>query len=492
MTNARLLSVLLFLLAAPAAGLFVLLGFAGSWAAAAAVTAAVIAMVWVLQSSIGAAGAIRTDVLFFSFAVALALCLLGGEGRLFYANDDWLIRDALIHDLVSQPWPFVYRIDAQSFVLRAPLAMYMFPAAIGKIGGVYAAHVALLAQNTILFALIFYFLVPAQLKFRHGAAIILIFVAFSGLDAVAVGMRNISGGAPLPPPSDHLERWADIFQYSSHITQVFWVPQHAIPGWAFVGLYVLRQRGQIGAGILVCMLPFLAYWSPFAVIGALPFVCYAAASDLLGGRIGRRDIAAACLAAIPGAAVLIYLGFRSGTVEHGLLVDAPGFWSIYATFICIEFLPYAALIVAMRPAAAKDPTFLLVVISLLLIPFYKLGGSNDFAMRVSIPALALLAASFSVILVDSIAAGNRRVWTRLATLILIIGGITGAMEVRRALIRPALPISECDFVQAWNQSPFARIPLTGYLVNLNTLPERLRPRDAAEVRPGAIPQCFAR
>jgi hypothetical protein len=68
--------------------------------------------------------------------------------------------------------------------MRAPLAMYMLPAAIGKIYGIYAAHLMMLMQNTILFALIFYFIVPMHVKFWQGATIISIFVVFSGLDVV--------------------------------------------------------------------------------------------------------------------------------------------------------------------------------------------------------------------------------------------------------------------------------------------------------------------
>jgi hypothetical protein len=499
MTEARLLSLFLFLLCAPAAGLFFLLGFAGSWACGAAAAAIIVLMIWVCQSSVRAADKVRSDILLFSLAISLALCLLGGEGRLFFANNDWLVRDAIIHDLVSQPWPFVYHIDTagvgdRTFIMRAPLAMYILPAAIGKICGIYAAHIALLGQNTILFAVIFYFLVPAHRPFRHAAAIIAIFVVFSGLDAVPVLARHaLSIDVPSDgvTPADHLETWAGLFQYSSHITQLFWVPQHAIPGWAFVGLYLLWQRGHVGAILLVCVLPYLGYWSPFAAMGAAPFVFYAAASDLIGRKIGRFDVIAVLLAALPAALVGIYLVQGSGTVEHGFLLDVPGFWSIYFPFICIEFIPYVALIVAMRPAAIKDPGFLLVIISLLLIPFYKLGASNDFAMRVSIPALALLAANFSLTLVDTIVAGDRHVWTRFATLILIIGGITGAMEVRRALMRSPLPISECDFVQAWGQSPFSWIPMTSYLVNLDTMPGWMRPRSPVDVPPSAIKRCFA-
>ena len=148
-------------------------------------------------------------------------------------------------------------------------------------------------------------------------------------------------------------------------------------------------------------------------------------------------------------------------------------------------------LLALRPALIKDISFQIVVISLLLIPFYRVGESNDFAMRTSVPALALLAATFAVVLTDEIAAGNRSVWTGVATIILIVGSITGGMEIRRALIRSPSPISACNFVQAWDQSPFSWIPMTGYLVNVDAMPGWMRPQSPAQIPAGATTQCFA-
>ncbi len=219
---------MLFLLAVPAAGLPLLLGFAGSAIVSAAIAAIVIVgATAVLILRLGPAARIRPDLLLFTLVIALILCVLAGEGRFVLATDDWVVRDALINDLVRQPWPFDYRIDGSSFVLRAPLAMYMLPVAIGKMFGVYASHLATLAQNSVIFALIFYFLVPRRLSFVPAAALVVIFAIFSGLDVVAETIKYLSTGVW---PSEEIERWTGLFQYSSHITQIFWVPHHAIGG----------------------------------------------------------------------------------------------------------------------------------------------------------------------------------------------------------------------------------------------------------------------
>jgi hypothetical protein len=44
-------------------------------------------------------------------SAGLLVSLLGGQGRFFYAPPDWLIRDAVLADLVQHGFPVVYRHD---------------------------------------------------------------------------------------------------------------------------------------------------------------------------------------------------------------------------------------------------------------------------------------------------------------------------------------------------------------------------------------------
>jgi len=488
LTDAGLLRLLLLFIAAPAAGLFFFLGFPGDAIVGIVAALAIGAMVFYLARSVDLSATARLDVLSFCLALSVALCLLGGEGRFFYANDDWLIRDAIVNDLVLQHWPFVYQIDGQNFVMRAPLAMYMFPAAVGKLYGLYAAHLALLAQNAILFALIFYFIVPPRLKSSQAALVIFIFVIFGGLDILPTLGGYLRTG---DFGNDHIERWAGLFEYSSHITQLFWVPHHAFAGWAFACLYLLWRRGCVHISVVVCATLYLAYWSPFAVIGAAPFLLYALISDWRVEKVGRADLIPVVLGAGPAALLWIYLIRGGSSVVHSFMFGEPNFWPIYFDFIYVEFVPYAAVLVALRPALIRDASFWIVVASLLLVPFYKLGESNDFAMRASIPALALLAATLATALTEEFEAGNRPLWARLATIILMVGSITGAMEIRRALVRPPSPVGTCNFVQAWSQSSFNWIPMTSYLINIDAMPGWMRPQSPAVVAAGAPTQCFA-
>jgi len=74
----------------------------------------------------------------------LRLASFGGTGHWVFANADWHIRDAVLHDLVTGAWPVGYGAkDGVPTLLRAPLGYYLPAALVGKAAGLAAAHVAL-------------------------------------------------------------------------------------------------------------------------------------------------------------------------------------------------------------------------------------------------------------------------------------------------------------------------------------------------------------
>ena len=81
----------------------------------------------------------------------------------------------------------------------------------------------------------------------------------------------------------------------------------------------------------------------------------------------------------------------------------------------------------------KNPWFIVATISLILIPNYYAGIYNDFAMRVSIPALIILMVYVSrFILSEDIIHKNRRTKVYLIIL-LFIGAITPLQEISRSV-----------------------------------------------------------
>src|SRR5580658_2180228 len=77
-------------------------------------------------------------------AVGCGWTVFGGTDHLVFANADWHIRDAVLHDLVASPWPVGYGVlDGRETLLRAPLAYYLPAALIGKMAGLAAAHLGM-------------------------------------------------------------------------------------------------------------------------------------------------------------------------------------------------------------------------------------------------------------------------------------------------------------------------------------------------------------
>jgi hypothetical protein len=97
---------------APAAALLVLAGCIGS--------------LWIVVKATAGAptGLLATPIEPRTFALcwgaALALFALGGEGHVFFANYDWLNRDAVLADLGRQRFPVFYTYQGAEFFLRAP------------------------------------------------------------------------------------------------------------------------------------------------------------------------------------------------------------------------------------------------------------------------------------------------------------------------------------------------------------------------------------
>ena len=412
-------------------------------------------------------------------AVAFLLFLLGGQGRLFYANIDWQVRDAILNDMRLHLWPFAYTARGVPELLRAPLGMYLAPALAGKALGAAAADVALLVQNSVVLGIL---LALTSLRFdskRAAAEGMAVFLAFSGMDVV--GQLLLHPGEALP---SHLEGWAQI-QYSSHITQAFWVPQHALSGWIAATLFLLWKDRGLPVGLLLGALPLLALWSPLGAIGALPFAAYAGWRALAERTLRAADIAFAALATLLAVPSLLYLGAAADSVGLHVLAVPLGRWFL---FELLETAPYLAAVAAIGARGCHGPaTLIMVAATLLILPFLQIGESIDLMMRGSIPALAIL----SVLVADALRDANRRGWVAALALVLAVGSVTGLSEIRRAVIYRPSPRPLCSFSGAWDQS-FGGFGKSTYLAPVAALPATIRPSSPTLVPPADPPHCWDR
>jgi hypothetical protein len=371
--------------------------------------------------------------LLICMAVGLAMMLLGGQGRLFFANTDWLVRDAVLQDMVRWPWPFLYGGHGDPQLMRAPLGMYLAPALFGKIGGVTVAEWAMLVQNGLIGGAL---LALGSLLFdttRGRTIALVVFVLFSGLDTIG---ELLTDPSTLWPLDHHIDDWAGL-QYSSTVTLAFWVPHHALAGWLGGLLFLLWRSGKAPLFPLLASVPLGMLWSPLAEIGMLPFVALAGVETLAGLRLKRVDIAIPAVACLLAAAPIRYM--QVDPAKLGLYFETLP-TAIYCLFEMLEVIPFVAIIwLAQRGGRFGPATFALATMSLLLLPFAHIGAGVDLEMRASIPALLILA-----VLSADILAGARSGAAICLAGILMVGAMTPLREVIRAVINRPAPQTSCD------------------------------------------------
>jgi hypothetical protein len=372
--------------------------------------------------------------------VSVAWSSLGGAGHFFHANPvDWRARDAVLHDLVVGAWPPAYGIlDGHQIFLRCPLGYFLIPAALGKAFGIDVADLLLYAWTSFGVALALWLVVDHLHDRRTKWAFLLLFPLFSGMDLA--GWLTTQG--KLPAVTQHIEWWAGLYQYSSNSTLLFWVPNHALAGWIAAAL--LLRHWNRSLLLVVCALGWTTpMWSPMVTVGLLPFALAAAIVSLKN----RTDLHHASfrtffVSVALFVAVAAYLTYDTDRVKSFWIwsteLPAATLLARHILFVGLEIGLLGMVLLHYIPRA----TILYISIgSLVLIPLYVFGNSNDFVMRASIIPLAILSVFVAGLLVRGPPVG------RAASLVVVlIGAVTPAQEISRALMLPSWPASRKDTI----------------------------------------------
>lgn len=393
--------------------------------------------------------------LLLAVAVGCGWTVCGGTEHWVFANADWHLRDAVLHDLVVGQWPVGYGpLDGRETLLRAPIGYYLPAALIGKWGGLPAAHFAMAAW-TALGATLFLLQVLSQTPSRPGIAltVVAVLVLFSGLDIIG-SLIEVPHFIAHWDIARHLEWWAADYQYSSMTTQLFWVPNHALGGWLTMGL--LCRAGQSTAlnGMLPMIVAAVALWSPLTALGAVPFVLSRALAttarehslELLDPRVWGPAllvglVVAAYLTLDAGRIAKGWIPGRSGTGAAGIaraLLHQAEFFMLEAGFIGIAIL-----------AIRRSTQVALALVLLVLVPLVSFGPNNDWAMRASIPSLTALAIGASLALSREGPARGAMRKKAILVCLLAIGAVTPLQELARAVLLPSWPINlQSTFIEA--------------------------------------------
>jgi hypothetical protein len=340
-------------------------------------------------------------------AVVVALLGPGGFGTQTW---DWAKHNAILKDLVDQPWPVGYATGRDDAVLTYYVAYYLPAALVGKTAGWTAANVVLFTWSAAGAALAFLWLVV--LSEAPVWRCLAIFVLFSGLDLVgAATWSDRWSGAAWINDFD-VEWWASRWTFPGNVTLLAYAPHQALGAWLLTGLALDGRRRHPGRSphVLGCALGLL--WSPFAALGLLGFAAldWGTAWRRRGGLRGLARDGAELAGAVIGLVLTVYLLSRywpvalparyyppADRIAAAALTFLPArmAWSQlaaeYAVFVALEFLVLAALLAVVHRGRRGELELLgVATATLLVLPLVRYGYYNDLAMRTSIPALFVL------------------------------------------------------------------------------------------------------
>lgn len=383
----------------------------------------------------------KEHFIYLAFATLWVL-LSGGTGDV-HQNSDWIKHYSVINFLTQHPWPATANIEGiGESVIRYAIGWYLAPSLALKLTDNQAQNLALTAWSVIGIFLFFSLLPDIARKGKLAIITPLVFIVFGGADIIGTLFTNYKHG-----PIYHLEWWASWIEYPSNTTSIFWVPQHAIPAWISVA-YLLRAREKYALSRFIFLLGAAVFlWSPFSALGITPFML------LLISKNGFRKTAlewqsvlSTCLLGIP---LCLYMTTSLENIPSGPISSIPCLWddgdcftwSSYFIFIVLEV---GLFIITLLLAKIREKDFLIIAaISLLLIPLYRMGINNDFAMRASLPALAVLA----ILTGRALTIGSRKI--SLAILFLLFFALPTTLgEVYRGFL-PGGISPETKFADPW-------------------------------------------
>jgi len=360
----------------------------------------------------------------------LAWVFFSGAGGFSYQNPDYIKHNAILRDLIQLDWPVSYLLSStgeESVKLVYYIALYLPAALIGKWTSYYVATQVFFFW--VLCGTLLSFLWFSSLVKSLSVRAVLFFVLFGGLDILGwlFYHRTLPIGA-------HIEWWSGIWQYSSNTTLLYWVPQHAIPGWILTGMILseVLKKDHYQNSIFYVSLGLL--WSPFISIGlfliALPTIFtkkikkFFSFQNLCVGSFLTLLIGLYFMAHFPNHHMGWVWEYHSplrvvGSIFIFYILEFGLFFFLTFSFLMKHYKEYSLVVIAS-------------IVSLTVFPLFLMGYANDFVMRASIPALFVLQIMLGIILFSK--RSNQKSPLRGALIILVcIGFVSGVFEITRSL-----------------------------------------------------------
>lgn len=403
---------------------------------------------------------------FLLIIIWLAFSGVGGAG---FQNTDYRANNALLKDLIIQDWPLRVTLDGIQVPVVYYIAYYLPASVIGKAFGWIYANIAIFIWTLIGIMLAYaWFKNIGRISFKDKSfkselLLAEIFCLAGGLDYIGYYLlnRNI--------PRVHIEMWAGYFEYSSNTTLIYWVPQHAIISWLIIGILVdtlynkqnIKHLGMVvAAGII---------WSPFGIVGVLPYLLLILFNYLLpqnrGYLFNRASITFNTLSIGVGSIYSLYIASNRFKFPIGFIwqysEDPASLALRILIFLCLEFvlLGFLTLLFIVLGTFYFNKTalsshnwhilldqefgitpmqlylFLISLGILGILPLFNMGFNNDLVMRASITSLFIFWAFIAKVVADTSPRIKKKfnLLYSLISIILILGFLTSFNEIARSV-----------------------------------------------------------
>ena len=360
-----------------------------------------------------------------------AIIILSGIGGITYQNEDHLYRNRIFETLVNKSWPVYFTSnDGNNLGLCYYFGFWLPSAVVGKLFGL---------SNGYLFQILYAFLgvgLVAYFIFNHfkeiSLAKLLGFFLFSGLDIIGYLIVNNESNINL---ITHLEWWAELYEYSSFSTQLFWVFNQAIMSWVVTLLLFAQDNNHY----VIFISSALLISGTLPTVGLVPYIVYIIFSDCKFNKRQSKNIYIKELltpANIVGGGIIgiISIMFLS---SNRAVTSGSSLFAIHSRrdlilYLAFVFIEVGAYILLIFDKEYNNILFWITTLVLMVCPLVRVGEGHDFCMRASIPALMVL---YLMVMETLQKYYKEKNYLRFSIIlvVLFIGAFTPALEYNRTI-----------------------------------------------------------
>jgi hypothetical protein len=373
--------------------------------------------------------------------VTFLVAYFSGVGGFGHQRGDWEKHNAMLTHLTEGPWPVRLGSDsgaAEGSYLTYYVAYYLPATLVGRVLGIEASHLALFVWT--LAGLWLSALWVVRLARVTAWPVWAAWFVLSGMDVVpAAFVWLIDTGWTL---ANGVEFWSLFGAYWSNVGLLLWTPQHMLPGWLATALIVSRAEDRRDGSVAPIVGALTVIWSPFVTLGLVPVALAVLARGGWRRVMGPSLVAAA---AIGVACALAMSGVSREAIPRGWTgagTGLPAWLLTWLGLLLFEFGAHVVLMLAIMRASGHSGdghrwnlTWLAAaVVTLTVLPVYRLGLYNDLMMRGSIPAYFLL----WIVLLRVLQPALREPWRPAVVLLLAclgVGSIVPLNQHRTQIMR---------------------------------------------------------